>query len=445
MSSKGDTRECVYWHCCYDESWRGLIVDAAFAHPAKAARGLLRRIFDHMETMGWLRPRRLVCSSCSVVLKYSQQKTLFRTSNYSQVPVLRSQDQNVQTCPHCGGHLKEVEADCVLDCFGGIGTTGIESAHRGFRFIGIELERRFAELAERNFLIHRHVWQASGDPLPVMICGDSRKAAELVSGHLAACVGSPPFGEALSGRGIAVQVGKRSYMPETQGTSPGQLASMPEGNVDAAIGSPPYADGPVNSTSNGIDWEKAGRPDRTKPSDKRGLSYGQTDGQLGAMREGDVAAVVGSPPYAESLQGDGTAKETAKESHAKRSDPKQGGSLGKSQRHQGYGGKENLGNLAEGDVDGVVSSPPWENQEPSHAQGSEKFKAKHRELHPSKCAKDPTFVDSEYGKADGQLGNTTGETFWSAARTILEQVHQLLKPGGVPVPDGEGIDFCDCV
>lgn len=35
------------WTGCYDDGWRDLIVPDAFAHPAKAARGLLRRIFAY--------------------------------------------------------------------------------------------------------------------------------------------------------------------------------------------------------------------------------------------------------------------------------------------------------------------------------------------------------------------------------------------------------------
>ena len=36
-----------------------------------------------------------------------------------------------------------------------------------------------------------------------------------------------------------------------------------------------------------------------------------------------------------------------------------------------------------------------------------------------------------YGNTEGQVGDESGETFWSAARIILQQTHQLLKPGGV--------------
>ena len=48
--------EADEWAGCYDDGWKGLIVDAAFAHPAKVARGLIRRIYDHAFAHGWIAP-----------------------------------------------------------------------------------------------------------------------------------------------------------------------------------------------------------------------------------------------------------------------------------------------------------------------------------------------------------------------------------------------------
>jgi hypothetical protein len=147
------------------------------------------------------------------------------------------------------------------------------------------------------------------------------------------------------------------------------------------------------------------------------------------MKAGELAAVVTSPPYADSVKGQHGETETAAETTAKRNTP--GGSLGKSQRHGGYGSKGNIGNLKEGGLQAVVTSPPWENQEPSHAQGTD-FERKHRELHPGKLAANrPGLFSHEYGSSVGQLGNTAGDTYWQAVAAVYQQVHQALKPGGV--------------
>ena len=53
-----------------------------------------------------------------------------------------------------------------------------------------------------------------------------------------------------------------------------------------------------------------------------------------------------------------------------------------------------------------------------------------------------------YGDTEGQLGTTQGDTFWAAAKTILEQTFQVLRPGGHAiwvtkryVRDGKIVDF----
>ena len=40
------------WHGCYDDSWNGVLVPDAFAHPAKFAPGLISRILRHMLERG---------------------------------------------------------------------------------------------------------------------------------------------------------------------------------------------------------------------------------------------------------------------------------------------------------------------------------------------------------------------------------------------------------
>ncbi len=259
------------WENCYNDSWKDHIVPEAFQHPAKMAYGLLSRILTHAEEQGWL-------TSQSI----------------------------------------------ILDCFGGISTTGILGAYKGYQVICVELEQKFVDLAEQNFKLHDNAWIEFSHPRPIIIQGDSRKLCELVE-SADIIVSSPPFQE--SGMGITKEAYNRQVITGTVHTH--------------------------------------------KKGAKLGIiDYGHTPGQLGSMKLGKVDMVISSPPYAESLKGDGTQSETAKESRDKRNTP--GGSLGQSQRTQGYGSKENLGNLKVGDVD---------------------------------C-------------------------FWKAAREILQQCHKILKPGG---------------
>src|SRR5215471_644274 len=127
------------WEGCYDDSWKDIIQPASFAHPAKMARGLLCRILDFMLEQGWL-----------------------------------------------------TKGSLVLDPFAGIGTTGIECASRGIRFVGVELEPRFVAMARDNFALHERVWRQMGDPLPCVVQGDSRRLGAVLS-EAGAVVSSPPF------------------------------------------------------------------------------------------------------------------------------------------------------------------------------------------------------------------------------------------------------------
>lgn len=74
---------------CYSDSWKQIIREASFSHPAKMARGQLRRILQWLLDTGAVKP-----------------------------------------------------GDTVLDPFGGIGSTGIESAYAGLQAVLCELDRK---------------------------------------------------------------------------------------------------------------------------------------------------------------------------------------------------------------------------------------------------------------------------------------------------------------
>lgn len=536
--------------------------------------------------------------------------------------------------------------------FGGIATTGIEAASRGHEFVGVELEPRFHALALENFELHR-MWESSGDPLPVMICGDSRRAVELVRAHFATVVSSPPYAKSIGNEnGIDYSKGKtpwggkkpsparnaiggsygetdgqlgemtegdidatigsppfsgteqpcasqtrakKDYHAFTRGDgtkrdqtmtgdTPGQIGALPEGDVDAAVGSPPFASSDTKPTVLGTG--KATRKDGDGAGRNKGdYIYGESDGQLGVMPEGDVDtavdSVIGSPPYngpfsqthpgtfggtrgtespdggfsrygntpgqLEGLpDGDMGAAIGSPPYPSGGHHPDQTGAWNQNCRGQGQGKDTagygqtpaQLGQIPEGDVnaavDGVVASPPYEDSVNSNQHGIDWTKAgpatgnrkrgegtKHEQTLRDQLAygqtpgqlgamkggdadaavdgvvarppwekgadgtlraekfKDPVAfaavmsgkdgkgnrhgttpkgrlkqmekqAGAVYGETSGQVGNSEGETFWIAARQILEQVHVLLKPGGVAawivkdyVRNGERVCFCD--
>jgi hypothetical protein len=314
--------ETLDWRGCYAERWADLLVPEAMAHPAKFSVGLISRIYDHGFARGWWR-----------------------------------------------------KGDLVADCFAGVACGGVLAAYKGLRWVGVELEPRFCDLARRNFELHRRRWEAAGDPVPVIVQGDSRRFAEAVRGA-AGLVTSPPYAELGSG-----------------------------GNARSS---------PIDPTA----WTD-GRPRRMGASVMHGDGYGTTPGQIGALPAGDVDAVVTSPPYADTEMsprlGGATIRKTAG----------QGGRIADRSADltsASYGATPGqIGALAAGDVDAVVTSPPWENQEPSHAQGDPRRFGTGGQ----------TYKDAVYGTATGQIGRDVGETYWDAVAQVYAQCLLALKPGGV--------------
>jgi DNA modification methylase len=187
------------WRGCYDASWRGVIVDGAFAHPAKFAPGLVRRILSEGLVRGWW-----------------------------------------------------ARGQVIGDPFGGIGGGGLAAADAGLKWVGVELEPRFVALGRQNFAKNSGEWAALGRPAPVLLEGDSRRFAELV--RAAGIVTSPPYAETLSHGGgpdtkhDLLQGGKSLLsIKEGYGVTAGQIGELPAGCVDGCVDgiatSPPYASG----------------------------------------------------------------------------------------------------------------------------------------------------------------------------------------------------------
>jgi len=232
------------WRGCYDDSWKGIIVEDSFAHPAKFAFGLICRIVDVGLARGHWRP-----------------------------------------------------GDRVGDPFGGVALGGIVAAAKGLDWIGVELEPRFVELGQRNLDRNRHLFAGRDADL---VAGDSRHFAAIVRDALDGSITSPPFQDA----GVAIgdtadtparrqEISDRSGPRDAAyGKAPGQIGNLPPGDLDAAITSPPYAD-----SIDGDHGERETADDtvakRKTPGGPLGRSqrhggYGATDGQIGRLADGDT-------------------------------------------------------------------------------------------------------------------------------------------------------------
>jgi DNA modification methylase len=319
------------WHGCYNDSWKGVITPKSFAHPAKFAPGLIRRIYARMLEQGWL---------------------------------------------HKG--------EPVADPFGGIAGGGIMAGYAGLNWLGVELEPKFVELGNENIALHGPKWMAMGQATSVrLVQGDSRRFAEIV-GQAAGIVISPPYAEGLGHGGEKKNdVGRdgndayRDAMYARCLKSPGQIERLP---IGAVVTSPPYLGGGHGTNDQAARQNRSGEMHgRAQPAAE---SYGSSPGQIGGLPSGNVDGIVTSPPWEDN--------------------------------------GVNLGDVA--DTDGVQQEISGR----SHKR------------------------DDAYGQTTGQIGNETADTYWSAMRDVYAQCRLALRPGGymaVVIKDyvkaGRRVPLCD--
>jgi len=96
--------------------------------------------------------------------------------------------------------------------------------------------------------------------------------------------------------------------------------------------------------------------------------------------------------------------------------------------------------MKEGDFAAMVTSPPYEGSSPeAHSSGIDLRKNYETYRASGGGSSWEKFVASRekhqdgYGNSEGQLGAQNSNTFWSAARTIIEQTHQTLAHDAVAV------------
>lgn len=316
----------------------------------------------------------------------------------------------------------------VLDPFFGVGGFAYHALLNGLNVVGVELEEKFANLARANLdrwsrdygagvavldsLRERGTLPPYGQA--IVLQGDSRYLAQVLR-EAGGVVSSPPFSQPGEQPCASQSQAIKDYHAFTRGDgtkydrqmqNAANLANLPEGNHAAVVSSPPYAESVHDG--NGIDPDKLTGNPAGQHSQAFAGGYGTASGQLGAMR------VVSSPPYAESLASD---------------DPDKRGGLYRDEKRRNdktltaeYGESEGqLGAMR------VVSSPPYENNAGKGGETKGFHSYDGNEAY-NRCKRDYIGL----GDVDN-LGNTTASDFWSAARLIMQQVAMLLPPGACAV------------
>jgi hypothetical protein len=282
--------------------------------------------------------------------------------------------------------------DSIVDPFGGIAAGGYWAMLLGLHWTGIELEPRFVELGQRNIAKWQHDLRGLGSRLGTarLLQGDSRRLLEVVGGGAAGVVSSPPFESSLT-------TDSKLFTPYT---GLGRYEYSPE------------------------------------VAERRKEDYGSTPGQLGSMPPGDYGAAVSSPPYADAVNGTGEGPGARYDTVYHNADTAQ-----RLSSDNGYGDAPGqLGRMAREGFEAAVSSPPYE--------------ASHMDISSNSLigtsVNKGSYGSASYGDSLGQLAETSGETFWAAARVICEQTYAALRPGGYAawvckdfVRKGQRVPFSD--
>lgn len=385
------------WVGCYPSQWKGMIVPEAMKHPAKFSNKLIRRIYEHMKTEGWVKT-----------------------------------------------------GDRVVDPFGGVALGALDAMRLGLQWTGCELEPKFVELGNWN-ISH---WIAKYHSMPnwgsaMLLQGDSRKLGDILRKPVSGTVSSPPY---VGGGNHADQTGAYNKNGGGQGQgedtygygkTPGQMGQMKAENFDAAITSPPFEE---RSADGG--WQMFGKyaaegkltvpqvkgdPNKSYPSwsPDRDTSYGETEGQMGQMKstpDGFQDAIaprvaISSPPYAE------TDLSYSKNGfHVDGKDKYERPYMDGQDEH--YGSTDGqLGAMKSDQFDAAVSSSPY------NLPMSQTHNGKRGGTRGTTPSEEGAFV--KYGNTDGQLEGmkSTDETFTAS----LSSPPFLQSEGGTPDPKPGGV------
>jgi hypothetical protein len=303
--------------------------------------------------------------------------------------------------------------DRVVDPFGGVALGALDAMRMGLHWYGCELEPRFAELGNKNI----ELWNSKYGNMPRwgsahLMNGDSRHLVEILEQHgVSVAVSSPPYADSIKNEsGIdpekfqkpAGQYSQAVVLP--YGETPGQLGAMKAGGFEAAISSPPFLQSEGGASS---EPKPGGAIDhalrvRHAAGNKSSHAYGESDGQLSSMKDGGFDVAISSPPFMDNNVNIGAVGNTPGMRQQINNSAKRDNSYGVTDGQ--------LGNMT-GYFDASISSPPYDEARVGTESGQEH------------CGH-----GDQYGEAPGQLGGS--DDFWLAARAIVEQVYQALEPGG---------------
>lgn len=275
--------------------------------------------------------------------------------------------------------------DIVLDPMAGTGSTVVLAGAMGRHGIGVEYEPKFCKMIVEN--IHRTEKYHTFTPGGQMTCinGDARELSKHLIGS-DVIISSPPYGNRLSD--VAIQDGDTARMGYRQA-------------VDVVLTSPPYS----NIDIGGDDDDR--RVKRLKDAIERGDKISMRSRRwIRAMEEGRKGATCFNLPR----------------NYSK--DP------------------QNIGALPHGDIDSIITSPPYEDSRPFHdiefmksIVHEQNIKSRKGETkgHTRSDAAELRYLNKIEGggyEKDENIGNLKSDNYLQAMLQVYRESYLVLRPLG---------------
>ena len=335
------------------------------------------------------------------------------------------------------------EGDVILDPMSGSGQTGVIAALLGRDAICVELEEKFHKWQLETQIKLETSQTLSTKGKMHCILGDARKLGELLQ-TVDAIVTSPPYADAKKG-GVAnsdkmaerwdrtakeknwntwgktwtTEGRKRALESLGSGYSKdtNNIGNLPIGEIDAVITSPPYAIDPKNicHTKDGKTLEDYDVKRGFKPTVHARTNYSTNPDNIGHLPEGDIDAIITSPPYSEGIGH--PAGENASSEHKERLEMQR-------KYTEQMTSEGNIGSLKHGEVDAVITSPPYEQ---SMEGGTRHYKKDGGHF---KIITDKNLPTAYSFRNKSQIGNFKKETYLQAMLTVYEEMFKVLKVDG---------------
>jgi DNA modification methylase len=250
--------------------------------------------------------------------------------------------------------------DVILDPMAGTYSTCVLAVLNGRHGIGVELEEKFYKWGlEAKKIVELYPTVVPKGKM-VVLQGDARKLSEILKQvDFDAIITSPPYLNDNVKRNSeefwkkAKEEGKRWGSKPPSGTedklmeNEENIANLPLGNVDAIITSPPYSEGIGHDSGDNASKEYMERLEMQQKYTRQMTS----DGNIAKLKHGNVDIVITSPPYTNRAFENPSAIELQNKGWIK------GGDISKF--FQNPISEDNLENLSFGNIDVVITSPPY--------------------------------------------------------------------------------------